>query len=158
MNTIKIFEGVELEKIIIKQLTDALTTMNKYSVLPVYMMQFIIPKSNMIPKIVLTAYDNKSLITEASSLTSHLEDVIHEKTPKTITPAVIVYPEDLTFSDVVVGKDDYYYSSSYLVIGKELKDGLRNNRVSIDKIELKSDSNRMRVETEVFWRLLPYDK
>ena len=158
MNTIKVFEGQELDKLIIKPLIEALTAMNKYSVLPVYMMQFVIPKLDMIPKVVLTAYDNKSLITEASSLTSHLEDVIHEKTPKTITPAVIVYPESLSFSDVVIGKDDYFYSSSYLIVGKELKDGLKNNKVSINKIELKSDSGRMHVETIIDWSLIPYNK
>lgn len=150
-NVIKTFEGEELKKLIINPLIDSLTAINKYTVLPVYALQFIINKLDMIPKPILTAYDNKALITEASSLVPHLEDVIHEKTPKNITPTVIVYPEYINYYDVIVGHNEsFHYSSAYLVIGKELKDNLKNNKISIDKVELISDISRMNVATKLY--------
>lgn len=158
MTTIKVLEGSELEKIVTKPLIDALTTMNKYSVLPVYSLQFIIDKSNMLPYPTLVAYDNKSLITEASSLTPHLEDVIHEKSPKTITPAVIVYPEGIDFSTMVVGSENYHFSSSYLIVGKELKDNLKNSKLELVRATIVSDIGRMNVETKLEWKFIPYQK
>ncbi len=155
INTIKTFENDELKNLIINPLIDSLTAINKYSVLPVYVLQFIIRKSDMIPRPILTAYDNKALITEASSLTSHLEDVIHEKTPKNITPAMIVYPEDISYNDVILGNNDlYHYSSAYLIIGKELKDNLKNNKIDISKIELVSDIARHNIATKIYWKMI----
>ena len=154
-NVINTFEGDELKKIIINPLIDALTAMNKYSVLPVYVLQFVINKLDMVPHPILTAYDNKSLITEASSLIPHLEDVIHEKTPKNITPTVIVYPEYLNYRDVILGSSDsFYYSSAYLISGKELKDNLKNGFTNISKVELISDMGQFNIMTKIHWNLV----
>lgn len=157
-NVIKTFEGDELKKIIINPLIDELTAMNKYTVLPVYALQFVINKLDMKPRPILTAYDNKALITEASSLIPHLEDVIHEKTPKNITPTVIVYPEDIGYSDVIIGKDDYHYSSAYLIAGKELKDNLKNGLVNISKVEVVSDMGQFNIMTKIHWNLVDETK
>lgn len=152
-NIIKTFEGDSLKPIIDSLITE-LTTINKYSILPVYVLQIVINKLDMVPKIILSAYDNKALITEASSLTPHLEDVIHEKTPKNITPIVIVYPNTITYKDVILGNNDqYYYSSVYLIIGKELKDGIKTGKINISKIELISDMGKLNVLTKIYWEI-----
>ena len=154
-NIIETFENDELKQLIINPLIDSLTAMNKYSVLPVYVLQFVINKLDMVPHPILTAYDNKPLITEASSLLSHLEDVIHEKTPKNITPAVIVYPEYLNYRDIILGNSDsFYYSSAYLIVGKELKDYLKNGKINISKVELVSDMSRLNVVTKLYWNIV----
>lgn len=156
-NIIKTYEGDELKKAIIDPLVTALTVINKYNIFPNYIMQFMISKVGYVPYIVLTSYEDKNLLIETSSYSSHLEEVMHNKSPKTAAQTVIVYPENIKYSDVILeNSDEFYYSSSYLISGKELKDNIKNGRIEFYKLELVSDLNRTKIQTNLFWKMIPY--
>ena len=156
-NVIKIFEGEDLKNTFINPLISALTVINKYSVFPNYILQFVISKVGYNPYVVLTSYEDKNLLIETSSYSDHLEEIMHSRSPKTATQTVIVYPEGISYSDVVLeNSDEYYYSSSYLISGKELKDNIKNGRIEFYKMELLSDLNRSKIQTNLFWKNIPY--
>lgn len=156
-NIIKTYEGNELKKVVIDPLVSALTVINKYNIFPNYILQFIISKVGYIPYVVLTAYEDKSLLIETSSYSPHLEEIMHIKSPKTAAQTVIVYPEGIKYSDVILeNSDEFYYSSSYLISGKELKDNIKNGKIDFYKLELVSDLNRTKIRSNLFWKMIPY--
>ena len=136
-----------------------LTNMNKYTTIPVYFLQVLVSKVTYLPKYIVTAYDNLDLITNTSAAVPHLEDIIHQKMPKTITPSAIVYPEDIQASEVLYKKNEnYVYSTVFLVSGKELKDALKNETILIKRILIKSDMNRREFQVDIEWTDNIYDE
>ena len=147
------YEGDALETNVLAPLLQALTLMNKYSVLPVYFMQFLISKSTYMPHIILTAYDDRDMVISASKNVSHLNSVIYDKCPKTVTPAAVVYPQDVALRDVLYNtSEDYWYSSSYVISGKELKNALQKKTIELVKVRLTSDVQKRRVRAAIAWK------
>jgi len=117
------FEGEVLQVNVVDPLSALLTAMNRYSVLPVYTMHFLVSRINLIPFIVLVAYDDNPLILSMSASNVRLQDIMADKLPGTACPTVLVFPESVDFADVIYNvSDKYYYSSSYILAGKDMKD------------------------------------
>ena len=111
---LKRFQGDELQKIILDPLDTLITNINKYTVIPIYVCNFIVSKFDMIPKMVLVAYDDKSLITEVIASDSMLESILMEKTPDVVSPTIMVYQNDVPRNSIMFNYDEnYYYSTSY---------------------------------------------
>lgn len=156
---IRTINGDILEGNILKQMDAGLNVLLKYSVIPVVMMQFMIERETMDIKVVFTAYDNRSIITEMSSIVPHLESVIYDKLPKSILPAVISYPEGLNYTDVLFNHiDKYWYSSTYIISAKEFKDALKNGKIKINSIDILSNSNRTDLKTILNYEIVPFYK
>jgi len=152
-NLLREFEGNALEESIVAPLIQALTLMNKFSVLPVYFMQFIISKSTYMPHVILTAYDDRDMVISASKSVSHLNSVIYDKCPKTITPAAIVYPQNVSLRDVLYNvSEDYWYSSSYVICGKELKDALNKKNIEFTKLRIYTDIQKRHARVSIGWK------
>lgn len=152
-NLLRELEGDALEETITAPLIQALTLMNKYSVLPVYFMQFIISKSTYMPHIILTAYDDRDMVLSASKSVSHLNSVIYDKTPKTITPAAVVFPQDVSLRDVMYNTaEEYWYSSSYVISGKELKEALSKKTIEFTSVKIYSDIQKRNARVSIGWK------
>lgn len=152
-NLLRDFEGDALEACVTTPLIQALTLMNKFSVLPVYFMQFLISKSTLMPHIILTAYEDRDMVISASKSVSHMNSVIYDKCPKTITPAAVVYPQEVSLRDVIYNiSDDYWYSSSYVICGKELKDALSKKNIELTNLRIYTDPQKRRTRTSIGWK------
>jgi len=152
-NAFREIEGDALEEIILKPLNNALTLMNKYSVLPIYFMQFIVDKATLLPIITLTAYDDRDMVLSMANSVNHMCDIIYNKTPSTITPSVIVYPNNMDRNDVLYNTSEkYYYSSVYVICGKELKIALSKNKLQILKVKIQCDKYMRSAKTIIAWK------
>ena len=128
---LKRFQGDELQKIILDPLDTLITNINKYTVIPIYVCNFIVSKFDMIPKMVLVAYDDKSLITEVIASDSMLESILMEKTPDVVSPTIMVYQNDVPRNSIMFNYDEnYYYSTSYLIYGKDIKTLIKENLIT----------------------------
>lgn len=146
-------DGAVLEDFINEKLIAALTVMNKYSIMPVYFMQFMISKINLVPNVILIAYDDRDLALSITKNQSHMHSTICDKYPKTITPTVLTYPQNINYEDVLINKsEDFYYSSSYIICGKELKNALAKKLIEITKIQIYSDALRKNVRVTIAWK------
>lgn len=151
---IREIEGDALEETVLKPLNNALTLINKYSVLPIYFMQFIIDKITLLPYIVFTAYDDRDMILSVANPVNHMCDVIYDKTPATITPSVIAYPSNIDINEIIYSTSErYYYSSSYLVSGKELKTALSKEKIKIEKLIVTQDKRFKTAKTVIAWKV-----
>ena len=122
-NVIKTYSGEELDALILKPLDKLITSMNKYTVLPIYVCNFLISKIDYVPKIVLAAYDDKALITEISASNTGLEETLMAKAPQVVYPTVLVFGNDIPVSSVISNFDEmYWYSTSFVIYGKGFKD------------------------------------
>lgn len=152
-NLLREFEGDALETNVVAPLIQSLTLMNKFSVLPVYFMQFLISKSTYMPHIILTAYDDRDMVLSASKSVNHMNSVIYDKCPKTITPAAVVYPQEISLRDVIYNtSDDYWYSSSYVICGKELKDALSKKHIEFTNLQIFSDIQKREARVSIGWK------
>lgn len=155
LNLLKEFEGDPLEKDVIAPLVQSLTLMNKFSVLPIYFMQFLISKSTYMPHVVLTAYDDRDMVLSASNAIGHMNSVIFGDTKcmKTITPTAIVYPQSISLRDVIYNtSEDYWYSSSFVISGKELKNILQKKLVEITNLRINADSQKKIARVSIGWK------
>lgn len=155
LNLLKEFEGDPLEKDVIAPLVQSLTLMNKFSVLPIYFMQFLISKSTYMPHVVLTAYDDRDMVLSASNAIGHMNSVIFGDTKcmKTITPTAIVYPQSISLRDVIYNtSEDYWYSSSFVISGKELKNILQKKLVEITNLRINTDSQKKIARVSIGWK------
>ena len=146
-------DGAALEEFVNEKLISALTVMNKYTIIPVYFMQFIISKITLIPNIVLVAYDDRGLALSMTKNQSHMHSTICDKYPKTATPTVLTYPQNINYEDILINKsEDYYYSTSYMICGKELKNALSKKLIEFTKIQICSDALRKNVRVSIGWK------
>lgn len=145
--------GSDLTEFINEKMLQSLTVMNKYTVMPIYFMQFVISKVNLVPNVVLIAYDDRDMALSITKNQSHMHSVICEKYPKTITPTVITYPQNISYEDILLNKsEDFYYSSSYVISGKELKTVLSKKIIEFTEIRIYSDTLRKNVRVSVDWK------
>lgn len=141
IETLRNFDGDALQESILKPLDTLITSISKYSVLPVYVLSFMISKINYIPKLVLSAYDDVALMTETSASNAELEHKLIFKTPDSIYPTVVVYPNDLSRDSILYShSENYIYSSTFLIHGKDIKESIKNHL--IDKVVLRSNTAR----------------
>lgn len=152
-NLLREYTGAALEESILTPLISTLTVMNKFTVLPLYYVHFLISKISYVPKIVITSIDDRDTLISASNADAHMNDLIYDKTPKTISPTAVAFPSDMHYADLIYNvSEDYFYSSTYIVAGKELKDMLVKNVVEIVGLKIYSDSLRKNVRVSVGWR------
>ena len=154
-NLLREFDGDALESSIVSPLIQSLTLMNKFSVLPIYFMQFLISKTTYIPYIVLTAYEDRDMVLSASNAISHMNSIIFDdnKCMKTITPAALVYPQEINMRDVVYNtSEDYWYSSSYVISGKELKNALQKKQIEFTNVQIYSDIQKRTTRVSIGWK------
>lgn len=150
---LKEIDGSALEELVNEKIISALTVMNKYTIMPVYFMQFIISKINFIPNVVLIAYDDRDLALSITKNRSHMHSAICDKYPKTATPTVLTCPQNINYEDVLINKsEDYYYSTSYIICGKELKNALTKKLIEFTKIQIFSDALRKNVRVTIGWK------
>ena len=134
---IKTLVDDELNKEIIEPLIKELTLINKYTIIPIYFLQFLVVKSTKAIKIVLSANDNREYLIETANTENHFKAVIYEKMPKSVTPITLVYPSGVSLLDTVYNKcEEYDYSSVYMISGKELKDALSKKLITITKADI----------------------
>lgn len=152
-NLLREYDGAALEESILTPLVSALTVMNKFTVLPLYYVHFLVSKISYVPKIVITSIDDRDTLISASNADTHMNDLIYDKTPKTVSPTAIVFPSDMHYSDLVYNvSEDYFYSSTYIVAGKELKDMLSKKVVEIVGLKIYSDNLRKNVRVSIGWK------
>lgn len=152
-NLLREYEGAALEESVLTPLISALTVMNKFTVLPLYYVHFLVSKISYVPKIVITSIDDRDTLISASNADTHMNDLIYDKTPKTVSPTAIVFPSDMHYSDLIYNvSEDYYYSSTYIVAGKELKDMLAKKTVEIMGLKIYSDNLRKNVRVSIGWK------
>lgn len=159
MILLKSYNGDETKNLR-NRLIDTLNSINKYSVLPVYILQFLVNKETLDIFPVLVAYDDKAFVVEAASSNPYLEEVIHEKLPKAAYPTAIAWSEEIgiTYPDLLSYKNEsYYYADSFLVAGKELKDLLRKGELVITQASVVSDNLKTQVKIQVDWMYHPLE-
>jgi len=147
LEVVKHYTSEEL-KPIVDQLIKALTLMNKYTVIPVYYIQCIVSKFTKKVYFVLIAYDDKEYIIESANLLPHLKDIVYEKTPKTITPIAIVYPNELKCKDLVYNmNEEFYYSDLYICYGKDFKDAITKDESLVKRCTLYRNTRTNEIRT-----------
>lgn len=152
-NLLREYEGAALEESVLTPLISALTVMNKFTVLPLYYVHFLISKISYVPKIIITSIDDRDTLISASNADTHMNDLIYDKTPKTVSPTAVVFPSDMYYGDLVYNvSEDYFYSSTYIVAGKELKDMLSKKVVEIVGLKIYSDNLRKNVRVSIGWK------
>lgn len=119
---LRVFDGDTLKENFLKPLSEEITAINKYTVLPVYVLSFLIDRVSFIPTLVLSAYDDKFLMTETASVDPKLEQKVLDDTPTVVYPTVIIFPSSLKSSDVLFSRSEMFiYSTSFVLSGKDVK-------------------------------------
>jgi hypothetical protein len=117
-----------LKTMIYKQLENLLLAVSKYNTLPVGIMQFLISRINLQPTIVLSVYDDKKLMASLCKTNTILNQSMSDSLPDVVNPSVIVFPTAIDSNDIIFSYSQrYYYSSTYVIDFKLMKEGLKKN-------------------------------
>jgi hypothetical protein len=139
------YENELLKTLILDPLHALLNGITKYTTFPVGVLQFLVSKINFQPKLILTIFDDKELISSMCKVNTNLDSVMMNKLPKEISPTISIFPSSIPLHNIVYTPSEFYYHSTvYLVNVAELKDMLKQN--GLVQYHLYTNNNKTRDE------------
>jgi hypothetical protein len=119
-----------LKTMVYKPLDALLLAANKYTTLPVGILQFVVSRINLQPVLILTVYDDKSLMSPLSKIDDNIDSSLCEASLDSVTPTIIIFPTSFNWQDVIYNYNYmYFYSSIYVIDLLRAREGLKKNEL-----------------------------
>jgi hypothetical protein len=120
-----------LKTMIYKPLDTLLLAANKYTTLPIGILQFVVSRINLQPILILTVYDDKSLMSPLSKINDKIDSSLNDISLDSVTPTIIIFPTSFNWQDVIYNCNYmYFYSSTYILDLQRVREGLKNNELT----------------------------
>jgi hypothetical protein len=151
VNSKLLFEYQDERLSIINNLLDSLLlSLSKYATSPVCVMQFLISRINLKPDIVLSSYNDKNIITQASKANNYLNLSMMDADSDSTNPTVIVFQSSLNSNDIIFNAgEDYYYSSAYLIGIKGMREAIKEKGIKRFAVYTNNDRSSVSCNLEI---------